>query len=57
MTKLQERIEFLSASSISISTQLSELSRLKEQLRKAQAAAFKSINHKSIGQSKTSQTP
>lgn len=56
MTKLQERIEFLSASSISISTQLSELSRLKEQLRKAQAAAFKSINHKSIGQSKTSQT-
>jgi|SRR5690348_10891872 len=56
MTKLQERIEFLSASSISISTQLSELSRLKEQLRKAQAAAFKSIKHKSIGQSKTSQT-
>jgi hypothetical protein len=56
MTKLQEQIEFLSASSISISTQLSELSRLKEQLKKAQAAAFKSIKHKSIGQSQTSQT-
>lgn len=54
MTELQEQIEFLSASSISISTQLSELSRLKEQLEKAQAAAFRSIKRKSIGPSKTS---
>lgn len=46
MGRLQEQIDFLSASSASILTQLNELSRLKEQVRQAQAAAFKSIKCK-----------
>jgi hypothetical protein len=41
MITLEERIEFLSASSASILTQLNKLNRLKKQVRQAQATAFR----------------
>jgi hypothetical protein len=47
MTRLQERIELLSANSASILAQLNELGRLREQVRQAQAAAFESMEPKS----------
>lgn len=44
MTTFQEQIEFLSASSATILSKLSELSHLKEQVRQAQACALNRSN-------------
>jgi hypothetical protein len=44
MATLQERIEFLSASSATILSKLSELRHLRDQVRQAQAAALNRSN-------------
>jgi hypothetical protein len=48
MITLQERIEYFSNNSALILTQLNELNRLQEQIRRARAAALESVKPKSL---------